>query len=232
LGDSLIHRERAVTIRHRHGMMSGTVAGVGASAGAGPNGSTSVSGEPMTEYVPGGRRRVDRVLAPDFVTGLTDLDLDDVRSRRAEADQEETDLSYARRLLQGRIDILRAEQAARRGDGPLSGHPKTDQEIAAALALVLADERREDHGLGRHTVAEPSRIGEHRREAERAVADVGGCPMDELTEEALADAVAHLTDIESRVSRIRRDVQAIVDALTAEIARRYAEGGIPVGADA
>ena len=183
----------------------------------------------MTEYMPGGRRRVDRVLAPDFVAGLEGLDLEEIRARRAEADQEETDLSYARRLLQGRIDILRAEQAARQGDGPLSGHPRTDEEIAKALALVLADDRREDHGLGRHTVSAPSRVGEHRREAERAVADVGGSATADLSDEELAAAIAKLTEIEGRVSRVRREVQGVVDALTAEIARRYAAGGVPVG---
>jgi hypothetical protein len=183
----------------------------------------------MTEYVPGGRRRVDRVLAPDFLVGLGDLDLEEVRARRAEADQEETDLSYARRLLQGRIDILAAEQAARHGDGPLSRHPRTDEEIASALSHVLADERRTDHGLGRHTVAEPSRIGEHRREAERAVADVGGSATGALSDADLETAVAQLKEIEIRVSRVRRQVQGVVDALTAEIARRYAAaGGVPV----
>ena len=183
----------------------------------------------MTEYMPGGRRRVDRVLAPDFVAGLEGLDLEEIRARRAEADQEETDLSYARRLLQGRIDILRAEQAARHGDGPLSGHPRTDAEIAKALAAVLADDRREDHGLGRHTVSAPSRVGEHRREAERAVADVGGSASDDLSDDDLAAAIAKLAEIEGRVSRVRREVQGVVDALTAEIARRYAAGGVPVG---
>ena len=34
-------------------------------------------------------------------------------TRRRDAEQEETDLSYLRRLLQGRIDILRSEQARR-----------------------------------------------------------------------------------------------------------------------
>jgi hypothetical protein len=184
----------------------------------------------MTDYLPGGRRRVDRVLAPDFVAGLDGLDLDQIRARRVEADQEETDLSYARRLLQGRIDILRAEQAARHGDGPMSGHPRTDEEIVKALSLVLADERRQDHGLGRHTVSEPSRIGEHRREAERAVADVGAAAIGDLSDEALAAAVTKLVDVEARVSRVRREVQGVVDALTAEIARRYASGGVPVGA--
>jgi len=57
----------------------------------------------MTEFVAGGRRRIDRVLAPGYLDGIESLDLEEVRIRRAEADQEEVDLSYARRLLQGPI---------------------------------------------------------------------------------------------------------------------------------
>ncbi len=188
----------------------------------------------MTEFVAGGRRRIDKVLAPGFVDGLGDLELDDVRARRAEADQEEVDLSYARRLLQGRLDILRAEQEARRGGGPLAGEKRSDADIVGALTRILADDRREDHGLGRHMKsAEPSRVGEHRREAERAVADIGGSDLAALTDGDLQAAVDRLADIESRVSRTRREVQVVVDALTEEIARRYQAGEVQVaGADA
>ena len=185
----------------------------------------------MTEFVSGGRRRIDRVLEPGFLQGLGELGVEEVRSRRAEADQEEVDLSYARRLLQGRLDILRAEQAARHGgDGTLAPHqPRSDAEIVGALTLILADDRREDHGLGRHMgSAEPSRVGEHRREAERAVADIGGSDLAALSDGDLQLAVAHLADIEGRVSRTRRDVQDVVDALTEEIARRYQAGEIQV----
>ncbi len=182
----------------------------------------------MTEYLAGGRRRVDRVLGPHFIEGLDAMTLDEVRVRRADADQEEADLSYARRLLQGRIDILRAEQAARHGDGPLAQQPKSDAEIAGALARILGQERRADHGLGRHLGSEPSRVGEHRREAERAVADVGGSDARSMSDADLADALDRLVDIEARVSRTRRDVQTVVDALTEEIARRYMSGEVTV----
>lgn len=182
----------------------------------------------MTEYMPGGRRRVDRVLAPQFCAGLTDLTLDEVRARRSDADQEEADLSYARRLLQGRIDILRAERAARHGTGPLSGSHRTDAEIADALSHVLGQERRQDHGLGRHLGAAPSRVGEHRREAERAVADVGGSDLAAMSDDELAAAIVRLSEIEARVSRTRRDVQTVVDRLTEEIARRYMTGEVTV----
>ena len=35
--------------------------------------------------------------------------LPELRAHRAEAEQEEVDLSYIRRMIQGRLDILRAE---------------------------------------------------------------------------------------------------------------------------
>jgi hypothetical protein len=181
----------------------------------------------MTEFVAGGRRRIDRVLAPGYLDGIDQLDLDEVRIRRAEADQEEVDLSYARRLMQGRIDILKAEQRRRRGgiEAPLLG-TRTDAAIVEALKRILGDERRRDHGLGRHLTSSPSRVGEHRREAERAVADVGGSDLHGMHDLQLDDAITDLSKIEAQVSRSRRGVQQVVDALTAEIARRYQLGSL------
>jgi hypothetical protein len=45
---------------------------------------------------------------------LGPLSLAELRALRRDAQQEEADLSYLRRLLQGRIDILQAELACRR----------------------------------------------------------------------------------------------------------------------
>jgi hypothetical protein len=182
----------------------------------------------MTEYMPGGRRRVDRVLAPHFLTGITELSLEEVRARRVDADQEEADLSYARRLLQGRIDILRAEQTGRDGAGSLTGQPHTDTEIVGALSRILGADSRNDHGLGRYLGSGPTRIGEHRREAERAVADVGGSDLAALDDIELQEAVDRLVSIEGRVSRTRREVQRVVDTLTQEVARRYMSGEVAV----
>jgi hypothetical protein len=178
----------------------------------------------VTEFMAGGRRRIDRVLAPGYVDRIEVLDLDEVRIRRAEADQEEVDLSYARRLLQGRVDILKAEQQRREGGGPLAAAPgsRSDEAIVEALKRILTDAGpRTDRGLGRHMSTEPSRVGEHRREAERAVADVGGSDLGALDDERLRTAIANLSQIEARVSRSRRSVQQVVDLLTAEVARRY-----------
>ena len=59
---------------------------------------------------------------PDFAT-LSD---DDLRSLIRDLEKEENEVSYRRRLLQGKIDILRAELVARlqrqvgAGESPLS----------------------------------------------------------------------------------------------------------------
>src|SRR5205823_1705359 len=122
----------------------------------------------MTEASPGptGNRRIDRVLAENYLDGIATLPMDEVRSLRKEAEQEETDLSYLRRLLQGRLDILRAELARRSG--------ATSGTLVDALPKILADEgtTTSPRGLGRHMAAEPSRADSHRRHVEALVADV------------------------------------------------------------
>ena len=57
---------------------------------------------------------------------LAALSDDDLKQLIDELEREESDISYRRRLLQGRIDILRAERTARlrrsveAGDSPLA----------------------------------------------------------------------------------------------------------------
>ena len=87
------------------------------------------------DVVPGGQRRIDRVLDPRFTDGVERLDLAELRARREEAEAEEADVSYLRRLLQGRLDILRAELERRSAGG--------DQDVAALLAglpAILSDD--------------------------------------------------------------------------------------------
>jgi hypothetical protein len=171
----------------------------------------------------GGRRPIDRILAPGFADAVGELPFTELRERRRLVEQEEVDLSYARRLLQGRLDLLRAEQAARaRGDAETG--VRSDQELADDLSSALADGPRDDYGLGRHLSVDPSRVGEHRRRAEQAVADVSASDPSELEDNALAQAISHLAELEHEVSESRHQVQRVMDTLTAELGRRYASG--------
>lgn len=166
---------------------------------------------------PAGNRRIDRVLSADYLAGLSTRPLDDVRGMRADAEQEEVDLSYLRRLLQGRVDILRAELARRAGTATGS--------LVEDLPKILADEGRGGaRGMGRHAALEPSRADAHRRYVEALVADVELSDVAALPVEDLEHALELFEREEREVSDQRRRVQQVMDACTAEIARRYRDG--------
>lgn len=175
----------------------------------------------MIEIRPGGPRRIDRVLSPDFVRGMEHRPLGVVRALRDDAAQEETDLSYLRRLLHARIDIVRAEQRRRAEGGAAS--------VVAELARILAANAvAPAAGSGRHQTVEPSRAEEHRWRVEALVSDVGLSDVSSLPPEQLVSALHTYLAEEGEISRYRREVQQVVDTLNAEIGRRYARGNASV----
>jgi hypothetical protein len=176
----------------------------------------------VIEVRPGGRRRIDRVLAPDYVADLDQLDLNEVRARRDDAAQEETDLSYLRRLMHGRIDIVRAERK-RRAEGGSSS-------VVERLAEILADNAvgRAPAGSGRHHPLEPSRAEAHRRHVEALVSDADLSDVASLPDERLELALRTYAAEEASVSQRRREVQQVVDLLNDQIARRYRAGSASV----
>lgn len=187
--------------------------------------------EQVSGYQVGGRRALDRVLAPDFLDDLQEMDLPTLREHRTVAEQEEADLSYARRLIQGRLDLLEAEEARRAGTDGAPGevsHARSDAELVASLTDILADPRRTDHGMGRFTSVEPSRVGEHRRRAELAVADPHLSDLTAMDDAQLAAARRRLEGLEHELSADRHRVQVAMDACTDEITRRYRDGVVSV----
>jgi hypothetical protein len=176
----------------------------------------------VIEVRPGGRRRIDRVLAPEYLRDLGRLDLAEVRGRRDDAAQEETDLSYLRRLLHGRIDIVKAEQKRRREGGSSS--------VVERLAEILADNvgGNAPSGSGRHQPLEPSRAEAHRRHVEALVSDADLSDVSSLPDERLDLALRTYSAEEESVSKRRREVQKVVDALNDEIGARYKAGSASV----
>lgn len=171
-----------------------------------------------------GTRRIDRVLADDYLSGLTEAPLADVRAMRDEAEQEEVDLSYVRRLVQGRVDIVRAELGRRTGGGEGS--------LLDSLVDVLTDQggRGPARGLGRHATVEPSRVDAHQRYVETLVADVDLSDTTARTDDELQRALGVLEAEEQAISAKRKQVQVVLDALQGEITRRYRDGEADVSA--
>jgi hypothetical protein len=80
---------------------------------------------------------------PDFAT-LTD---DDLRAMIHELEKEEDDISFRRRVLHGRIDILRAELVARLREQVSAGEAKlADVERLSEILSGKASPQTEDGG--------------------------------------------------------------------------------------
>lgn len=148
--------------------------------------------------------------APSSALGLPEL-----RTLRRDAQRDEADLSYVRRLLQGRIDILRAELARR-----------TDPEapVVDRLSEILADAPSSRSASARHVTLGTPHSEEYRLLAAEMLADVELSDLAARTDGELYDGMGKLVRYEQQVSRRRQQLQRTVDDCTAEITRRYREG--------
>lgn len=146
---------------------------------------------------------------------LRALRLPELRALRRSAQQDEADLSYVRRLSQGRIDILRAELARRLSPGS----PLLD-----LLPEILTDGPSTHRSSARHVTLRAPRGEEYRRLAEEMLAEVELSDLTARTDEELHDAMGRLVRYEQQVSRRRHALQRTADGCSTEIARRYREG--------
>lgn len=164
---------------------------------------------------------LQRLLDADDLGDLGSLSTVEIRQRRAAAEEQETAISYARRVLQGRLDILRAELERResQGDGQAA-------DLLAALPGILA---------GDHRPTDPL----HARATRLSLPDTAHVleqQMDEIADEAaLADLrerdtadlqrlMDRLADKERELSGVRRKLFDRIDALRDELAARYKDG--------
>ena len=165
----------------------------------------------MTEV----RRRIDVVLAPDYLHGLDSLPLDDVRALHEECMELETEVSYVRRLAQARMEILSAEQERRATGGSVA-------DLIAALPRILADQcPRPDPAssrLTRHMAPAPAI--QWTRGREPLIVDDTLANLPSLGDETLESTLAELHELEREVSQRRRALHGVIDLIEAELARR------------
>lgn len=152
---------------------------------------------------------------------LTALSLPELRTLRRDAQRDEADLSYVRRLLQGRIDILRAELARR---GPASVVDTAEASVVERLSEILTDAPARQRSSARHVTLGTPRGEEYRRLAAEMLAEVELSDLGARTDLELNTAMARLVRYEQQVSRRRQRLQRTADECSAEIARRYREG--------
>ncbi|MFI9153054.1 aerial mycelium formation protein [Streptomyces sp. NPDC053367] len=156
--------------------------------------------------------------APD----LNLLSLPELRALRRDAQRDEADLSYVRRLLQGRIDILRAELARRR-PAAVPAQPG-EASVVDRLPEILTDAPARHRSSARHVTLGTPHGEEYRRLATEMLGEVELSDLAARTDPELNAAMGRLVRYEQQVSRRRAGLQHTTDACSAEIARRYREG--------
>ena len=164
---------------------------------------------------------LERVLDPGYLDELEARPTTDIRAMRAECDEIETGLSLLRRVVQGHLDIVDGELARRAGGGELGDRA----DLLARLPEVLSD-RVQSPGPGRlSSLLVPEEL-DPELEAELAELVGAGAVLDpsghdEAELRSLGDG---LRAFESKVSGHRQALFTRVDALQAELARRYRTG--------
>ena len=164
------------------------------------------------------RRRIDQVQSPEFTSGLDELSLEEIRTRRRVCADLDIELSYYRRLLQGRLDLLAFERRRRAGEEQRS--------LLEALPEVLASWASGEAGLPERRVAVevPDLPPQGRRAVDRALADDFLARLPEMEDAELEQVQQRLAEVEAEVSRQRRAVFEASDRIQAELVRRYRLG--------
>ena len=196
--------------------------------------STPSTGQPLGTVAlsyPGGleapRPPVQRTDSPELPADppgrdLIALSLPELRTLRRDAQREEADLSYVRRLLQGRIDILRAELARRRPASVVTTAAKGS--VVERLSEILTDAPARQRSSARHVTLGTPRSEECRRLAAEMLGEVELSDLTARTDVELTAGMGRLVRYEQQVSRRRQRLQRTADDCSAEIARRYREG--------
>jgi hypothetical protein len=143
------------------------------------------------------------------------LPLGELRQLRADLQHEDDVVSYVRRLAQARLDLVRAEQLRR------SEHD--DLALADDLPVILSSHLtggsprppRPAEDFSDHPLA---------TELDELCGGAGMADLGELSDDELTAFFDALHDFESARSVQRRELFTRIDALSAELVRRYRDG--------
>lgn len=171
--------------------------------------------------MPSHKDELDRILTSTYLDGIETKSLADIRSMRTECQEAEVALSYLRRLIQGRLDIVHAYLE----------HPGSDDspDLAALvedLPAILSAGPGRPAGPGHLPLLLSPDTEESDLTAELDAvlgADEIGT-LAELDIDQLNSIAGQLEAIESRVSVDRRALHERIDSLQAELVDRHKTG--------
>lgn len=145
------------------------------------------------------------------------LALDELRALRNRLQAEDDSVSYVRRVAQARLDLVRSERA-RRAEG------RDPVDVESELREVLASHL--SAGPATRAPRQVDEIADHPLvdELEALCIEHRCGQLPELSAEEIDTLEGELSAFEQRVSADRRARYSQLDALSAELVRRYREG--------
>lgn len=153
-------------------------------------------------------------MSPEFIADLHSVDVSELRERRAMTADVETELSFYRRLLHGRMDLLNFELARRRGEETRS--------LIEALPDILGAGETAGGQVGRvRGEFSPDLPDERRRPIDDVLEDDFLTRIPELDDDELSRIQTTLAATESEISLQRRAVQERFDLLQSIITGIY-----------
>jgi len=167
---------------------------------------------------------VDRLLQGDYLGDLPSRPIAEIRAMRAECRAVEDKVSYLRRMVQGRLDIVNAD-LRRRSEG---ASPADLRGLVAQLPDILGAEARVA-GPGRLPSGLVSVDDDLTADLDRVAGPGVLDRLPELSDDEVADLARQVGDVEREVSDRRKALFSRIDALQAELARRYRTGEANVG---
>lgn len=171
-------------------------------------------------------RRLEDILDGSYLDDLAEVSTQELRRRRAECEEEERGLSYARRVVQGRLDILRAELMRRDDEG--DAHAGS---LLSRLPDILGqDQASADPLQARATWVDVPRMAEeYGEQVEAVVPDSTMLELPQLSSADLEELIDRLTAYEHELSGLRRQLFDRIDTVRDELAARYKDGRANIG---
>lgn len=172
--------------------------------------------------------QVDILLSNDFVEGIEHAPVEEVRAKRDACQKAEVALSYVRRVLQGKLDLIEAERA-RRAEGT-AGDPaalieRLPEILAGPPALRVA------RGSAPHPpIATMPAVAAGLSEAYQVeLSAIEGVEhltgnIASLDDGALEQVAGRIRATEAQVSARRRGLHERIDQLQAQVVARYKSG--------
>ena len=169
------------------------------------------------------RRRIDIVADPEFTAGLDSLTLDELRERRGLCAELDTELSYYRRLLHGRMDLLAFELRRRAGDESRTLMEALPEILAGGETPASAG-RGEALSLKALPIEPPEIPSTGQREIDRALQDDFLTHLPSIDDGELELIQTSLTEVERQISEQRRTVFDAYELILEAVAHRYLDG--------